>query len=774
MIPLSNEIIKSILPTPTLSNHAYGQYSDIENDLQLLLNWLDPCFPIELPRQEQPQQGNNGGAFEIPTPRVKSAIRSCLKDEPSQFDFVKLYCNSMTSNFALYAPQMLQNLPVMETVNNIYTIQEYYSRYLRYLNLNSLASSLFSRHLKSLFYKYLIPDENSPAFLRSLTEYFNENLFSMDKNTELSKCISILQESGLELEVSSSIVSISIERVKSYILRTCSNIWDKPVLQHINQWMQVELYKYFSIIIKPFSSTTALLHLDDLIRIAHNELVSLRISEIFDIVLNFPTSKVALKELYQCISFLSPISGSGVNGPISNTPITSQTHQRQKLVNKFIEKCHAKLLHSGADTIDIITCYSSTIKSFLIIDPKGVLLDKVVRPIRRYLKTRSDIIPKVVYGLLNDDISSNKLIELAQELKKKPTFINNNNAGEDLDINWVPDPIDALPDFKKGKVSDIIESIISIFDSKSVFVNEFTRLFGEELLSLSNYYFDEIVQKSELLKVRFGENEFTTLDIMLSDITKSKTINETVYQTKVPPNSHLVYHPKILSHMYWPMLDKGVSTEEFNLPTSIQEQFTSYSELYADIPFGHGRYLKMVPSLGLAKLELEIQNETFYFEVCPGEAAIIDLFNGDGNDIQLTLDDICSKTGMTVYLATKYIQPWVKRNVLLEIETNSYKPNTSNHEIKSNSNFSEDSKNMMSSEHHKFARMDKLWPLILGMLTNLGPLSITKIQSFLNITIPKDQLESISSSNLTLKEYLDWCEKEKKLQLQQGLYRLWK
>lgn len=222
------------------------------------------------------------------------------------------------------------------------------------------------------------------------------------------------------------------------------------------------------------------------------------------------------------------------------------------------------------------------------------------------------------------------------------------------------------------------------------------------------------------------------------------------------------------------MLEKGSGAEEFNLPKSIQDQFSQYSLLYSEITFGHGRFLKMVPSLGLAKLQLEIENEMFYFEVCPGEATIIDLFSGDDNDdIVLTLETICSTTGMTPHIATKYTQPWVKRCVLVEVAPNSYKPNTSKAEIKSNSNFNFNSNSkMMSSEHHKFASMDKLWPLIIGMLTNLGPLPIAKIQSFLNITIPKDQIESISASNVTLQEYLDRCEKEKKLVVLQGLYTL--
>lgn len=138
-------------------------------------------------------------------------------------------------------------------------------------------------------------------------------------------------------------------------------------------------------------------------------------------------------------------------------------------MHHFILCCHENLLHAGANTVDVITSYTKTIKSFLLIDPKGVLLDKVVRPIRRYLKTRDDVIVKLVHGML-DVSESNKLRDLALELNSTEKF---NTAAQikdgiedSLDLNWVPDPIDALPDFKRGRVSDTIESLLSILSQR--------------------------------------------------------------------------------------------------------------------------------------------------------------------------------------------------------------------------------------------------------------------------------------------------------------------
>ena len=49
-------------------------------------------------------------------------------------------------------------------------------------------------------------------------------------------------------------------------------------------------------------------------------------------------------------------------------------------------RCATRLLHPGADTLVIITQYISTIEAFRLLDPPGVLLDKVSRPIQKYLK----------------------------------------------------------------------------------------------------------------------------------------------------------------------------------------------------------------------------------------------------------------------------------------------------------------------------------------------------------------------------------------------------
>ena len=120
-----------------------------------------------------------------------------------------------------------------------------------------------------------------------------------------------------------------------------------------------------------------------------------------------------------------------------------------------------------------------------------------------------------------------------------------------LDLNWQPDPIDALPDFKKGKVSDIIESLISIFDSKDIFIDEFTRLFGDSLIKLKDYNVEEIELNLNLLKSRFGKQNFATLDVMIRDIKESEYLNDLFVRNTRIPISILLYYLIYIGRVFW-------------------------------------------------------------------------------------------------------------------------------------------------------------------------------------------------------------------------------
>lgn len=689
-IPLSKENFNQVIPIPTLqdlaanSSNSDQQSNNIENDIDYLLHWLSPFWP-------------DNRVFNEPSPRVKSAVRSCLRDESSQLDFVKLYGNSIKPRFfEELSPVLLDDrVSLTEAIDKIKFIKDYYDQYIKYLNLNKLPYDILNRNLNSLFHSILVENKQS-KFINNLTNYLYETLFGDEKCLHGSVHGYMLVLLSIELidELNSIIIRLSIKQIKDYILATCTKVWDKPLLEEINCWIKLDLFPSFSLIMRLSNFDFSEEYLYDLIKIAHDELVSLRIKEIFGLVVDYPNSYIALSELHQCLLFkfnshntgtnisnLSTVINSNINTSeidsanslitisnfssiLINNSANSQAYQRAKLVDTFIQLCHEELLHSGANTVNVITCYTSTIKSFLIIDPKGVLLDRVVRPIRRYLKTREDIIIKLVHGLL-DQSESNDLLELAQELRNgtKKTVI----ADDLMDLTWVPDPIDALPDFKKSKMTDIIESLISIFDLKEIFINEFTQLFGERLINLHDYDVKDVTDHLDLLKLRFGENEFTTLDIMIKDIEQSKITNE-----KINYRNEYSFHSTILSHLYWPTVCENIShNDSFQIPDTISNQFEKFDKEFARVKKGRG--LKLLPSLGLVRLELLIRNTNLLFEVTPDKASIISLFHDKVDELRLT--DIATQLDMQPYVASKAIDYWIKQNVLTETSKGTYKVN---------------------------------------------------------------------------------------------------
>ena len=172
-----------------------------------------------------------------------------------------------------------------------------------------------------------------------------------------------------------------------------------------------------------------------------NRLGALRTKELFDIIVDWDNgSRGAVEDLKRFVT---------------------TTASRTYLTNSFSNVLSYRLLQPGASTTEILQFYISVIRAFAVLDPKGVLLDRVARPIRRYLRERDDTVNIVVGGLLADpeDESSaaDVLLELAAELNKTSGLTGEDDLDDgDLDwddMSWMPDPVDAGP----GTIAPVVE-----------------------------------------------------------------------------------------------------------------------------------------------------------------------------------------------------------------------------------------------------------------------------------------------------------------------------
>lgn len=102
-----------------------------------------------------------------------------------------------------------------------------------------------------------------------------------------------------------------------------------------------------------------------------------------------------------------------------------------------------------------------------------------------------------------------------------------------------------MEDFRASKTSDIISTIVSIYDSKDLFIKELQVLLAQRLLAIKDGNFDRevrslfgpihdvlvIVSKRrniEILKIRFGESALQVCEVMLRDMTDSRRIDQHV------------------------------------------------------------------------------------------------------------------------------------------------------------------------------------------------------------------------------------------------------
>lgn len=233
----------------------------------------------------------------------------------------------------------------------------------------------------------------------------------------------------------------------------------------------------------------------------------LRLSELFDIVIDYPDSAPAVQDLAICLG---------------------KTEQKSRFVQSLIRQIRKRLLHPGADTRDILTTYINLIRVLRMLDPPGVLLAKVAKPMRAYLRARQDTIRCIVQGMVEEEGELMNELRGGSEAENDEVKELKEKTEEEVEdytddgYKWIPAPIDAPADYIRNKTADIIQLLVSIYDTKELFVKELQLLLAEKLLSIKNYAFEKELRNVEILKMRFGEVALAGLEVMLKDCADSK------------------------------------------------------------------------------------------------------------------------------------------------------------------------------------------------------------------------------------------------------------
>lgn len=429
----------------------------------------------------------------------------------------------------------------------------------------------------------------------------------------------------------------------------------------------------------------------------------LRISELFDIVLQWPSSKGALDDLKASVT----------------TP-----QRRWQLTNAFSAALQKRLLHPARSTLEILRVYISMIRTFHALDHSKVLLGRVVPSLQLYLVQREDAVRMVVTGLLaspeeveqaqkapssSDGVmsegghGSGKLVELAVLLNDPEQQRRMDVDEEDLDwddMEWIPDPVDAGVNYKRPKSEDVIGTLITTLGSEDVFIKEFQNIIAENLLSTQTDFAQE-QQVLDLLKKRFGQAALQNCEVMIKDIYDSRKVDTHIRRVELgqpprparqfgtpsaPPQfiemgkqldvdeekqGQVPFHARILSRLYWP----DIVQETFNLPQPVVQQQEKYETGYERLK--SSRKLTWLHQLGQATVELDLEDRSINVDCKTFEAAVIYAFQDeegtedtDGPPLRQTAQELQDKLQMDEELVLQALDFWESREVLTRYSSN--------------------------------------------------------------------------------------------------------
>jgi len=382
-----------------------------------------------------------------------------------------------------------------------------------------------------------------------------------------------------------------------------------------------------------------------------------RVDNLFDFVINWDQSLGAILDIKEYLR----VAGA-----------------KQHLTSSFSQQVARRLLHPGATTTYILNIYISIIRAFHKLEPRGVLLERVARPIRRHLKEREDTARIIISSLLADlnDETGGKFTsnsELSYEIAcemAKPFANFRQETDEELnwgDMNWQPSPQDASPDYKKSKVEDVIWFLLTLWE-RDDFINELKNIYGDHLLRCEDPEYEKEIRLLELIKIRLGDDKLQACEVMLRDVLDSKRINASIHsaidvspsnalatpdhhnrppqtpdglQPRTPqprrptrstahlsPTTPTVAPPvrptlnaQILSSFFWPLL----RDDTFRVPAEIdalQKEYESRFECIKGM-----RKLRWMHALGESSITLDFDDRTEDFEnLTPWQVSVIYAF----------------------------------------------------------------------------------------------------------------------------------------------------
>lgn len=545
------------------------------------------------------------------------------------------------------------------------------------------------------------------------------------------------------------------KRIESHIQKLCEGSFDVSYIDFLETWLETTVMSWLTRIYCAGSSKPPP---DDkniqnaiskfkqkLSYYLYFSYTKMRIDQLFEIILRYPDSQPAVDDIKLCLE---------------------KTDLRSTLCQKLKIALETRLLHPGVNTPEILTAYVSTIRALRHLDPSGVILEAVTKPVRSYLRNREDTVRSVVSSLTEEGVGS----ELAEELAK---YAENDEDKDEAWDEWVPDPVDADPKVNSSdrKASDIISMLVNVYGSKELFVNEYRTLLADRLLAQNVINTEKEMRYLELLKLRFGESQLHFCEVMLKDISDSKKINALIHQDKNFEAMKFKSNAMILSAQFWPPF----KDESLELPDEIKQHLEAYTKLFQSLK--GNRTLNWKPHLGTVNIEIEIGDKKLELTVSPFNATLIMHFQSKP---EWSIEELHQVMKVPVTVLRRKITYWQSMGMIAEKGQDYYvliddsdgnKSHVSTNQVQEMMCEDDEAESAMASAHdQREGELQVFWSYIVGMLTNLDSLPLDRIHQMLKMFA--SQAPGTECSLQELRQFLDTKVRSHQLVLQGGQYKL--
>lgn len=458
-----------------------------------------------------------------------------------------------------------------------------------------------------------------------------------------------------------------------------------------------------------------------------------------------------------------------------------------------------------------VQVYVSAIKALRQLDPTGVTLEAVSDRVRTYLKARPDTIRQIVTSLTDPETS--ELLEPAGAAEGETKLLNDDGGvdGElcDLDelkgdepgtFEWVPDPVQADPARSSSRrTSDVLSILVNIYGSKvgcrrhvdaclgaaatvdarpfcsqALFVTEFRSMLADKLLTASDYETDREVRNLELLKKRFGESALQSCEVMLRDIAESRRVTRAI-QRHFNDEEVKVLDATIVSRLCWPAL----SADTFELPTRMEKEMARFEKQF--MHYKAPRKLVWKPSLGCVTLDVTFADRSVKAVKCsPLQATILHMF---GQQMRWTLSALSSQLKMEPEMLKRRLVLWINRGFVAEAGRTpegdvSYEAPShlgTGGERAPVGEEDEDGEDGAGgvAEAQLEAEMRVYEQYVVGMLTNLESLPLSRIHNMLRMFVPAQGPDrGYDRSEQELQRFLNRLVEDGKLEAKGGHFKI--